>query len=126
MILDSDILIAIERELTEALAWMDSAPEPLAVAGPAALELVAGCRNQNELRHIQELLAEFPILWPSQEAQQRALTTLMPLRLAHGIGPLDVLIAATALEADETLVTFNIRHFRAVPGLVVHVPYTQP
>jgi predicted nucleic acid-binding protein len=126
MILDSDILIAIEREEPSALAWLRGLLDLPTIAGPAALELVAGCRDQRELRTVERLLRGFTLLWPSQEAQQHALTALMPLRLAHGIGPLDVLIAATALEHSQPLITFNIRHFRVVPGLIVHVPYTQP
>jgi predicted nucleic acid-binding protein len=36
------------------------------------------------------------------------------------IGDADILIAATALDHDLTLVTQNIRHFRRVPNLALH------
>jgi tRNA(fMet)-specific endonuclease VapC len=40
-------------------------------------------------------------------------------RSGEGIGPLDTLIAATALASRGTLVTHNTREFRRVPGLSV-------
>jgi len=40
-------------------------------------------------------------------------------RSGEGIGPLDTLIAATALATRATLVTHNTREFRRVPGLRV-------
>ena len=53
----------------------------------------------------------------------RALNEYMPLRLAHGIGLLDAIIAATATGLGETLATFNERHYRVIPGLVTVQPY---
>jgi tRNA(fMet)-specific endonuclease VapC len=40
----------------------------------------------------------------------------------HLIGDMDLLIAATALATDRTLVTGNRRHFDRVPGLTVYQP----
>ena len=40
-------------------------------------------------------------------------------RAGNGIGPLDTLIAATALASRGTLVTHNTREFRRVPGLSI-------
>ena len=47
------------------------------------------------------------------------------LRLAHGIGVLDMVIAVTAISHGQVLATFNVKHFRAVPGLVAVQPYVQ-
>lgn len=38
------------------------------------------------------------------------------------VGDMDLLIAATALEYDLTLVTFNVRDYRLVPDLALHLP----
>jgi tRNA(fMet)-specific endonuclease VapC len=45
--------------------------------------------------------------------------TLRAGLLATGVvvNPVDLMIAAVALERDRTLVTHNIRHFEVVPGL---------
>jgi len=55
----------------------------------------------------------------------RALMEYAPLRLSHNLGTFDALIAATAVENDAVLLTFNTRHFAAVPGLTTQEPYTR-
>lgn len=47
----------------------------------------------------------------------------LPYRLSHGIGVLDCLIAATAKELKGMLYTFNGRHLRSLPDVVVAEPY---
>jgi len=43
--------------------------------------------------------------------------------LSHSLGLIDALIAATAISAGASLCTYNLKHFRAVPGLVTVQPY---
>jgi len=50
---------------------------------------------------------------------QRALEILIKYRLKQGIGILDCMLAATALENKMILITDNIKHFRGIEGLVV-------
>jgi predicted nucleic acid-binding protein len=45
--------------------------------------------------------------------------------LSHGLGLLDALIAACAIGRAATLLTFNAKHYKAVPGLVIAEPYTR-
>jgi predicted nucleic acid-binding protein len=56
---------------------------------------------------------------------QEAYTNYAVLRLTHGMGLLDSLVAATAAGLGEPVATFNKRHFEAVPGLVTVQPYTR-
>ena len=51
-----------------------------------------------------------------------ALQTLTPLMLSHSLGGFDLLIAAVVLESGGLLYTFNLKHFRAVPGLIAVAP----
>jgi len=50
---------------------------------------------------------------------QRATDLLEILALSHGLQMGDCLIAGTALEHQFTVLTSNLKHFRAVPGLLV-------
>jgi predicted nucleic acid-binding protein len=124
MLLDTDVLIDLERGHVAARAWLTTLPAVPPAAGFAAMELLNGCRDNNAQRKIEKFLHPFPLLWPSALALQRAAETFTALRLAHGVGMMDALIAETALEHGRVLVTFNVRHYRAVPGLMTVQPYT--
>lgn len=66
------------------------------------------------------LLAALPgIPFGSAEAQRAAVLRSKLSRVGRPIGPYDLLIAATALEHQMTLVTHNVREFRRVDGLMV-------
>jgi len=123
MLLDSDVLIDIERGHPAALAWIATLTAPPFVSGFAALELVQGAVNKAEMRRIRTFLADFPLLWPTAEELTRAFDEYAVLRLSHGLGLLDSLIAATATGAGEVLATFNVAHFDAVPELATAQPY---
>jgi predicted nucleic acid-binding protein len=45
--------------------------------------------------------------------------------LSHSLGLLDALIAASAIGLNATLLTFNEKHYRVVPGLVIRKPYNR-
>lgn len=120
--LDADILILLRRQVPEAEAWLDGLPSRPPVCGYAALELLFGCQNTKELKETEKFLSKFRILFPSAIGVEASLT-LANLKLSHGLGSIDALIAATALEHGLPLYTFNVKHFGAVPGLQVIVPY---
>ena len=48
---------------------------------------------------------------------QQAMKLMESLTLSHGLQMGDALIAASALEHKLTLLTGNVKHFRAVSGL---------
>ena len=123
MLLDTDVLIDLERGHPDALAWIATLTNPPFVSGFAALELAQGAANKVELRKTRILFADFPPLWPTVEDMTRAFEEYAALRLSHGLGLLYSLIAATATGAGEVLATFNLSHFGAVPGLATVQPY---
>ncbi len=73
MLLDTDVLIYLQREEPAALAWLDSLSPLPYVSGIAAIELAYGCLNAAELRGVQIFLRPFPILWPTEDDMRRAL-----------------------------------------------------
>ena len=125
MILDTDVLILLEKENPAALAWYTALTETPYVAGFAALELLNGCENAADRRRIEAFLKDFTMLWPDETTLDQAAQDYGALRLSHGIGVLDMVIAVTALVFGEELATFNVRHFRAVPSLLTVQPYVR-
>ncbi len=126
MILDSDILIDLERKEPAALAWLRALPDAPATSGFVAFELIAGCQRKSDLRKVQKQLSQLRLLWPDEAHLQQALRHFVHLHLAHGVGIADMLIAATALTHGRTLVTCNEKHYKVIPGLKVLVPYVKP
>ena len=55
----------------------------------------------------------------------RALADFTTYHLSHRLGLIDALIAATAIGLSMTLCTFNVKHYRVVPGLQIQQPYTR-
>lgn len=125
MLLDTDILIDLWRKHPPAITWFDGLPNLPPVAGFSGMEFLQGGKDLPDLRSAARLLRQFPLVWPSEVAMNNAVWELAPYRLSHGLGMTDALIAITAIESDEPLATFNVKHFNAVPGLVTVQPYTR-
>ena len=122
--LDTDVLIDCLRGTSYAQQWLENhAASTFFVPGVVAMELVMGCRNQAELRRIEQFLANFPLLWPQATEFVQAYQLLSQYRLSHGIGISDCLIAAMALSHSARLYTFNLKHFAIIPNLDVQRPY---
>jgi predicted nucleic acid-binding protein len=122
-LLDTDVLIDMQRRHPPAPAWFGSLPEPPSVPGFVVMELIQDAQNAQQVRKALRLVAPLPVVWPSEADCTRALSDFATYHLSHGPGLLDALIAATALGRGATLCTFNTKHYRAVPGLVLSQPY---
>ena len=87
------------------------------------MELKQGCRDGRELAQVERLLRSLTILWPSPQACDNANASFGPAKLSHGVGLIDSLVAATAIENSAVLYTFNVRHFIGIPGVDARAPY---
>jgi len=122
-LLDSDILIDVQRGHPPAVEWFSRLTETPAVPGLVVMELIQAARDANETRKALRLVAPFPVFWPGEADCTRALNDFSSLRLSTGLGLLDALIGATAVGYGATLCTFNVKHYRAIPGLALEQPY---
>ena len=100
------------------------APSRIAIPAVALFEVERGViRSQNAVRRRQqlsELTAVCRVLAFDDRAAQIAARIQVELeRAGRQIGPLDTLIAATAMAYGATLVTNNTREFARVPGLLL-------
>ncbi len=124
-LVDTDILIDVQRGHPPALAWFGSLAELPSVVGFVVMELIQDARNAQELQQALKLVAPFSIVWPTENDCRRALADFTTYRLSHGVGLLDSMIAACAVGNSATLYTFNNKHYQAVPNLVTAEPYTR-
>lgn len=123
-LLDTDVMIDIQRKHPAALAWYQSVPlGMLAIPGHALMELYQDAENMRQNIIVDRLTSGLPIVWPTDTEALQAVANFRVLHLSHGIGLVDTLIAATALSLGVSLCTFNLKHFRQIPGLVTEQPY---
>jgi predicted nucleic acid-binding protein len=122
--LDTDVLVECLRGSASARAWLaDAATETFQIPGIVAMELFAGCRDRADLRNTQRFLSAFDVAWPEASEFAQACDLLVAHRLRGGLGIPDCLIAAMALARSTRLYTFNLRHFRVIPGIDAQEPY---
>ena len=124
-LIDTDVLIDIQRGHPPALAWFSGLTALPAVPGLVVMELIQDARNKKEVRAALKLTAPLQIVWPTNVDCARALSDFTTFHLSHGLGLLDALIASCAVGRSATLNTFNSKHYNIVPGLVTVEPYTR-
>ena len=124
MIFDTDILIDAGRESSTAIACLERSEQhstPV-VSVVTQMELIVGCRNKAELGKIEKFLQRFRIIKLTDRISDRAVALLHQYRLSHGLLIADALIAATALEFNEPLISKNQSDYRFIAGLNL-LPY---
>jgi predicted nucleic acid-binding protein len=122
-LLDTDVLIDVQRGHATALAWFGSLTELPSVPSFVVMELVQDARNATEVKAALKLVAPLRIVWPTEVDCARALSAFTAYHLSHGLGLLDALIAACAVGLTANLCTFNQKHYQVVPGLTTRQPY---
>ena len=126
ILVDTDIIIDLLRGHAPAVAWLGSlGTEQISIVGFTAIEIIQGCPDAGVLRRAQRRLNDYEILSPVASDYDRALQRFGTKRLSHGLDAMDALIAETAIGLDESLHTFNTRHFAAYLELVTVQPYVK-
>ena len=84
------------------------------------MELLVGATNKEALMAINKKITRFNILLLTNEITLTYLSLLQEYRLRYGLALPDSLIAATALETDIELFTYNIKDFKFIKGLKLY------
>ena len=118
MLIDTDVLVWFFRGRESARA----AVAGLAGVGLSAvsyMELVQGVRDKSELLGLRQAIGEngWRVIPISESVSHRAVLYVERHALAHGMRLADALIAATAVEAGQALMTANVRHYRFLPDI---------
>ena len=122
-LLDTDILIDIQRGHRPAISWFSGLLEIPAIPGFVVMELVQNSQNMQQVRKTLQLVAPLPIIWATEADCVRALSDFTAYHLSDSLGLIDALIAACAVGRGLTLCTFNSKHYRVVPNLLIAQPY---
>jgi len=123
LLLDTDVLIDVQRGYPPALEWLASLEELPSVPGLVVMELIQDALNTRQVRQALKLVSPLPVVWPTRTDCDRALSDFTAYHLSHRLGLLDSMIAACAIGLSADLCTFNLKHYQAVPGLTTTQPY---
>lgn len=120
MIFDTDVLIRVLRGNTKA-ARAVAATDRRTVSVVSYMELLQGARDKHELRSIKAFLADmrFRMLPLDENIGHRATIYMEQHALSASVSMPDALIAATAAETGDTLLTGNDKHYRPIRELAL-------
>jgi predicted nucleic acid-binding protein len=115
---DSTILISHLRGDRRATDLLLEATSDGALASVISRAEIEGGMRSDERGDVSRLFEGLRLIPVTDAAARRAGRYLRQFRRSHpGIDLADYLIAASAEEADATLVTLNLRHFPMIEGL---------
>ena len=81
------------------------------------LELIQGAKNKIEVEKIEKYLTRFELIHFDKAVSTKAIELIRTYSKSHGLMFPDAIVAATCLENNLTLITFNIKDFRFITGL---------
>lgn len=81
------------------------------------IECLQGSKSNQEKSRIRKYLSNFPTFLTTPEVSRRAIELINTYSNSHGLFLADALIAATALENDLTIVTYNVDDFKFIDNL---------
>ncbi len=122
LLLDSDILIDIQRGYQPAVDWFTQLRELPSVPGLVVMEMIQDAENKLQVQKAVKLTRPLPVVWPSAADCDRALSDFQAFHLSHNLGLLDALIGACAVGLSATLCTYNVKHYRVIKALETEQP----
>lgn len=123
-LLDTNILIYyFKNEGHVAERMLAVPPREIAISVLTEYEIRVGLSKSKSEKRLQQFSAfveSISVLpFSSGEAEKAAALRVLLERLGTPIGPIDTLIAGTALANNKTLITRNMKEFMRVPNLPV-------
>jgi hypothetical protein len=118
MIFDTDMIIWVQRGNAKAADYIDSTEERF-ISVLSYMELLQKADNKQQHAIIKGYLKEqeFIILPLTENIGHRALIYVEEYSLSCGISADDAIVAATAIENNEVLVSSNAKHYRPIKDL---------
>ncbi len=121
MLIDTDVLIDLNRELRQAVDFLVRIPARPMISAITVAELYAGVRDGRERDELDHFISRSIVIEVDAQIAERGGLISRQYFKSHGTGFADAVIAATAQLLRATLVTLNLRHFPMLTDVLV--PY---
>jgi predicted nucleic acid-binding protein len=120
MLIDSDVLIWYIRGNRNAQnAINNNIPFKISVIN--YMEIIQGMKDKRELKLSQKYLKKWSVntIHISESISARAMFLAEDYFLSHSLELSDAIIASTALENQETILTGNDKHYKFIPNIQI-------
>ncbi|MDQ8003269.1 MAG: type II toxin-antitoxin system VapC family toxin [Pedobacter sp.] len=123
VICDTDILIDYfdvrqkRHEQTKRIIEQVIGLENILISSITKMELLIGATNKEDLKIIDKSLKRFGVILINPEINLTAISIAYEYRLSHGLALADAMIAATSIQTDLELFTYNTKDFKFIKNL---------
>ena len=100
-----------KKKIIQAIKYLEELEGKLYISAITVAELFSGVRGDEEEQALEQFLLAFEIINLDQRLAKQGGLYRLEFHPSHGTGLADALIAASAVEVDAILVTFNRRHY---------------
>ena len=94
----------------------------IALSAVTVMELYQGMGNKTELAQMKKKIKYFDVVQFDDLISEKAIELIMLFRLSHGLLIPDAIIGATAIVHQIPLYTYNLKDFRFMPHIILHLP----
>ncbi len=123
MLVDTDIIIDYLRDVREAIEFIETNIDQIAISSITVAELYQGVRDGAERDVLDVFLSAISVLHTDLSIARNAGLYRRQYKPSHNPGLADCLIAATAVEHGIPLKTLNTKHFPMLED--VDAPYSK-
>jgi predicted nucleic acid-binding protein len=128
IICDTDVIIDYfdasksRHEETRIILEQKIGFQQILISSITKMELISGANNKADLHKISKDINRFGVLLINPEINLRAIDLVQSYRLSHGLALADAMIAATAIQTELKLFTYNIKDFKFISKLSLYKP----
>ena len=119
---DSNVMIDWINHRQKAIDDLQWIERHIAISIITEYEIIAGAKDMAMQRHFEKLLNHYPVVMVDNNISFLGINLYKKYKLSHGLDMPDSLIAATAIELNFLLFTYNTKDFHYIPGLQLYKP----
>jgi len=119
---DSNVIIDCINHRQKTIDDIQGIIGSIAISIVTEFEVIAGAKDGMMQKRFEKLLNHYIVISLDSDISFLAINLYKKYRLSHGLDMPDSLIAATAIELDIPLFTYNVKDFRYIPGVQLYSP----
>ena len=117
---DSNVIIDWINHRQKAIDDLQRIEGRIAMSIITEYEIIAGAKDMVMQKRFEKLLDNYIVVYLDSDISFLGINLYKKYKLSHGLDMPDSLIAATAIELNLPLFTYNIKDFRYIPGLQLY------